>query len=254
MRIILTIFTVFSFLFVSGCWMEEEVIPPVSQGLSPKNLYLKASEEINAGTIDAALKTFDALQAAYPASKYTIQSKLDSIYALYKFERYNEAIELLDEYLKLYPNHFTSEYALYLKGLIFENKSKSIIDDYITDIAQRDSSSVLSSLQAYIDLIKKYPNSKYSEEAKDKLIILRNVLARHELFIAIFYTKKNANISAINRCKFIIEKYPNTPSVPAALHLIAHNYQILGMEQLAIDSERVLKLSYPDYKPHYTLD
>ena len=62
------------------------------------------------------------------------------------------------------------------------------------------------------------------------------------------------NISAINRGKYIIEKYPNTPSVPAALHLMAHNYDVISANTLAKDARRVLKKSYPLYTPHYSLE
>jgi outer membrane protein assembly factor BamD len=72
--------------------------------------------------------------------------------------------------------------------------------------------------------------------------------------VAIFYTKKGANIAAINRSKYIIEKYPNTPSVPAALHLMAHNYDVISADILAKDARRVLKKSYPLYTPHYSLE
>ena len=72
--------------------------------------------------------------------------------------------------------------------------------------------------------------------------------------MAIYYTRKGANIAAINRSKYIIEKFPNTPSVPAALHLMAHNYDIINMPILATDARRVLKQSYPLYIPHYSLE
>ena len=87
--------------------------------------------------------------------------------------------------------------------------------------------------------------AEYSEEAKTRLIPIRNILARHELYVAIFYTKNDAHIASINRSKFIIEKFPNTPSVPAALHLIAHNYDKINAPKLAEDARRVLKASYP---------
>ena len=103
-------------------------------------------------------------------------------------------------------------------------------------------------------LIDKFPTTEYAAEAKTRLIVLRNILARHELFVAIFYSKRSANIAAVNRCKYIIEKYPNTPSVPAALHLMAYNYDAIGMEVLAKDARRVLKKSYPLYEPHYSLE
>ena len=114
--------------------------------------------------------------------------------------------------------------------------------------------SVSDAFNYYLALINKFPKTEYAEEAKSRLVILRNILSRHELFVAIFYTKKGANIAAINRCKHIIEKYPNTPSVPAALHLMAHNYDIINADTLAKDARRVLELSYPLYTPHYSLE
>jgi len=256
MRFLFVIFFSFSTLFMSGCWWEEEdVRGPISDGLSPKSLYESAQFQIDSGAIDEAIKILDKLQAAYPASKYAIQAKLDTAYYLYKREKHDEAIIELNDFIKIYPEHFSTPYAYYLRGVISESKSKSVLDEFnITDNAQRDTSSVKNALNFYLNLIDKFPNSEYSQEARSKLTILRNVLARHELHIAIFYTKKEAHIAAINRCKFIIEKFPNTPSVPAALHLIAHNYDKINAPILAKDARRVLNASYPKYTPHYSLE
>ena len=246
---------VFTNIFISGCFFDtEEERKSISMGLSPKAIYQQAQISIDGGAIEEAIKTLETLQAAYPSSKFAMQAKLDIPYYLYKRDKFDEALDKLNEFIKLYPNHFSTSYAYYLRGIIAESKSKSILDDFdITDNAQRDTSSVKAALNYYIDLIKKFPNSKYSEESKDKLILLRNILARHELFIAIFYYKQEAFIASINRCKYIIEKFPNTPSVPASLHLIAQNYDMINAPKLAEDARRVLKSSYPKYTPHYSL-
>ncbi|KAA0445908.1 MAG: outer membrane protein assembly factor BamD, partial [Candidatus Thioglobus sp.] len=160
----------------------------------------------------------------------------------------------LNDYIKLYPQHFSTPYAYYFRGVISEDKSRSFLDGYLTDNAQRDIDSVRDAFNYYLALIGKFPDSEYSEEAKTRLVILRNILARHELFVSIYYTKRGANIAAINRAKYIISNFPNTPSVPAALHLMAHNYDIVSMQKLSKDTRRVLKNSYPTYQPHYTLN
>ena len=255
MRFLFVIFFSFSTLFMSGCWWEEEEVRgPISDGLSPKALFNKAQEFRDQGALDEAIKTYEQLQAAYPSSKYSMQSKLETPYALYKRERYDEAIDKLNDFIKIYPNHFSTPYAFYLRGIIAEDKSKSILDEFITDNAQRDVSSVKNAMNYYLALMDKFPNTEYAIESKAKLVTLRNILARHELFVAIFYTKSEAYIASINRCKYIIDKFPNTPSVPAALHLIAHNYDKINASKLAEDSRRVLKASYPKYTPHYSLE
>jgi len=255
MKLPLSSFILFVSIFLSVCVFEnEEIRESVSKGLSPKSLFDESQELIDAGAVDEAIRNFERLQAAYPSSKYSIQAKLEIVYALYKRERYDEAIDKLNEFIRIYPNHFSTPYAFYLRGLIAEDKSKSILDQFITDHAQRDVSSVKNSMNYYLALIDKFPNSEYSIEAKSKLISLRNTVARHELFVAIFYTKKRAYLASIKRCKFIIENFPNTPSVPAALHLIAYNYDKINTPKLAEDARRVLETSYPKYTPHYSLE
>ncbi|RUA04336.1 MAG: outer membrane protein assembly factor BamD [Gammaproteobacteria bacterium] len=241
-------------LSLNGCLWEDEKRESITKGWSPKTFFNQAKEEASAGSIDKAIGLYEQLQAAYPGSKYAIQAKLEVAYALYKSEDYDEAILHLNDYIKLFPEHFSTPYAYYLRGVISESKSRSILDGILTDNAQRDIDSVRDSFNYYMALIEKFPKTEYAEEAKTRLIILRNILARHELFVAIYYTKRKANIAAINRTKFIIEKYPNTPSVPAALHLMAYNYDRIDMQTLAKDTRRVLIKSYPTYTPHYTLD
>ena len=248
LALILSLFS----LSLGGCfWGDDQERGSITRGWSPKTFFEQAQD---AGSVEQKIKLHKQLQAAYPGSKYALQSKLEVAYALYKEESYNEAISNLNDYIKLYPEHFSTPYAYYLRGVISEDKSRSILDDFVTDSAQRDVKSVRDAFNYYLALIEKFPEAQYSEEAKNRLIILRNTLARHELFVAIFYTQKDANIAAINRTKFIIERYPNTPSIPAALHLMAHNYDIIGIGKLAADARRVLKNSYPLYEPHYSLE
>ena len=264
MKIYYIPFLIFFTLSLSGCFgdlsdnivkvlTEEPKRELVTKGLSPKDFYENAKKQISEGATEEGIKLLEQLQAAYPASKYAMQAKIDVIYTHYNREEYDLSIEKSNDFIKLYPNHFSTPYVFYLRGISAEDKSRSILDNFITDKAQRDVSSVIDAFNYYLDLINKFPESEYSEEAKTRLIVIRNTIARHELFVAIFYTKKDAYIAAINRCNYIIEKYPNTPSVPAALHLMAHNYDQIGEIKLAESSRRVLQASYPKYIPHYSL-
>lgn len=255
MKRITLILALMSFV-LSGCFsQEEEQRPLISEGKSPKTLFEEAKEELSAGSRGKAIEMFEKIDAAYPASKFSKQGKLEIAYTLYKYKEYDRAIAKLNSYIKLYPEDLASTpYAYYLRGVISEDKSKSLLDDIITDNAQRDVSSVRDSFNYYLALINKYPQSEYTEEAKSRLVILRNTLVRHELHVAIFYTKNKSPIAAINRCKFIIEKYPNSPSIPEALHLMAYNYDTINAEKLATDVRRVLEENFPKYIPSYSLE
>jgi outer membrane protein assembly factor BamD len=242
-------------LFLSGCSFlgsDKDTKKLVAEGLTPKELYEQAQDKVDSGMIDQAIDQYEVILSSYPGSKYAMQAKLDIAYNLLKQRKYNWAILELDSFIERYPDLPPTPYAYYLKGVVAEAKSKSILDKLVTDSAQRDVESVSDAYQYFVELIEVYPNSKYSEAAKDKLIGLRNTLARHEFYVAIYYTEIGSHIAAINRSKFIIENYSNSASVPDGLHLMAYNYDKINANELAIDVRKVLSSSYPNYSPGYS--
>jgi len=250
------IFTLTSIIFLTGCSLfggDKDTKKLVADGLTPKELYEQAEDKVDAGSIEQAIDQYEMILASYPGSKYAIQARLDIAFNLLKQKKYNRAIIELDQFIEKYPNIPATPYAYYLRGVVAEKKSSSILDKLVTDSAQRDVESVRDAYQYFVELIDTFPNSKYSEDAKGKLVSLRNILARHELYVAIYYTDIESNIAAINRCKFIIEKYPNSSSIPDALHLMAYNYDQINAGQLAIDARKVLSSSYPNYSPNYSI-
>ncbi len=245
-----------SLVFLSSCslFTKDKAKDPVADGLTPKALYELAQKKQDAGSTNQAIEHLETLIAAYPGSKYSIQGRLDVAYYLYKRKEYTRALLELNSFIDFYPVHSTTPYAYYLRGVIAEDQSSSMLDDIVTDSAQRDVQSVHDAYGYYKLLIDTFPTSEYSEEAKNKLIKLKNILARHELYVAIYYTKNNSYIAAINRCKYLIEHYPNTPSIPDALHLMARNYDEIMASKLAQDVRAILTTSYPNYSPRYSLD
>ena len=225
----------------------------VANGLSSKALYELAEEKINAGSIGQGIKEYKTILDSYPGSKYAIQARLDIAYNLYKQKKYNLSIIELNDFIEKYPDLPSTPYAYYLKGVVAEAKSSSILDLLVTDSAQRDVDSIRDSYSYYMDLINTFPNSKYSEDASTKLLGLRSTLARHEFYIALYYTGIGSHIAAINRSKFIIENYPKSPSIPNSLHLMAYNYDEINAIKLASDVRQILSNSYPNYSPNYSI-
>ena len=162
-------------------------------------------------------------------------------------------MDQLDTFIEKYPALPSSPYAYYLRGIVAEEKSSSFLDQIVTDNAQRDVQSIRDAYNYFNDLIEKFPDSDYSSDAIVRLVSLKNILSRHELYVAIYYTNMASYIGAINRTKYIIENFPNSSSVPDALHLMAHNYDKINAEKLAIDVRKVLSSSYPNYSPGYSV-
>jgi outer membrane protein assembly factor BamD len=251
-----SIFSLTLILLLTGCSFmgsDKDTKKLVADGLTPKELYEQAEDKLDGGLIEQAIDQYEMILSSYPGSKYAIQARLDIAYNLLKQKKYNRAILVLNEFIERYPNLPPTPYAYYLRGIVAEAKSSSLLDELVTDSAQRDVESVGDAYQYFIDLIEAFPDSKYSEEAKSRLIILRNTLARHEFYVAIYYTEIGSHIAAINRSKFIIENYPNSASVPDGLHLMAFNYDKINANQLAIDVRKVLFTSYPNFTPNYSI-
>jgi len=225
----------------------------VANGLSSKALYELAEEKINAGSIGQGIKEYKTILDSYPGSKYAIQARLDIAYNLYKQKKYNLSIIEINDFIEKYPDLPSTPYAYYLKGVVAEAKSSSILDKLVTDSAQRDVESIRDAYSYYMDLINTFPDSKYSEDASKKLLNLRNTLSRHEFYVALYYTGIGSHIAAINRSKFIIENYPNSSSIPDSLHLMAYNYDEINAIQLATDVRKILSSSYPNYSPNYSI-
>ena len=225
----------------------------VAEGIPPKVLYELAQDKVNAGSIDQAIDQYKIILASYPGSKYAIQSRLDIAYNLFKRKKYNLAILELDKFIERYPDLPSTPYAYYLRGIVAEDKSSSILDEFITDNAQRDVDSVRDAYGYFVELIQTFPNSKYSEDASKKLDKLRNTLARHEFYVALYYTQIGSHIAAINRSKFIIENYPNSSSLPDGLHLMAYNYEKINAMKLAADVRQILSSSFTNYSPSYSI-
>jgi len=252
----LILFISFS-IIISGCSPfggEKNKRGPVADGLTPKALYELSEKKFSSGSIEEGIEQLEVILASYPGSKYAIQARLDIAYNLFKRKKYNRSILELNEFIERYPNHSSTPYAYYLRGVIAEEKSTSILDEIVTDSAQRDVQSVRDAYSYFTLLIDTFPNSKYSAEALKKLITLKNILARHEFYIALYYTKIGSHIAAINRSKYIIEHYPNSPSVSDGLHLMAYNYDSINAKELAKDARIILNTSYPNYTPNYRID
>ena len=240
---------------MSSCSLfTKDKVNLVAGGLTPKALYELSQERYDSGSTNQAIEHLETIIAAYPGSKYSIQARLDIAYYLFKRKEYTRALLELNSFINIYPVHSSTPYAYFLRASIAEDQSSSMLDNIVTDSAQRDIQSVHDAYGYYKLLIDTFPASNYSEEAKNKLIKLKNVLARHELYVAIYYTKNNSFIAAINRCKYLIEHYPNTLSIPDALHLMAHNYDKILASKLAQDARAILTASYPNYSPRYSLD
>lgn len=215
-----------------------------TKGWSASKLYSEASSELDSGNYKTAIDYYQKLDARYPFGRYAMQGQLDLGYAYYKAEEPESAIAAADRFIKLYPQNPYVDYAYYLKGIVSYYRNIGFLDRYIpTDPAQRDPGSQLDAFQDFAELLQKFPNSKYAPDARQRMIFLRNNLAKHEVHVARYYLKRRAYVAAADRGSYVVEHYERTSAVESALEVMIEAYKRLGDKNLAADTERVLELN-----------
>jgi len=230
-------------LSLSGCaWLKGQ--EDVTKDWNASKLYSEASSELNGGSYETAIDYYEKLEARFPFGRYAMQAQLDVAYAYYKADKPEEAIAAADRFIKLYPQSPYVDYAYYLKGIINYNRSVDFIDRYIpTDRSQRDPGSALDAFNDFGELVRRFPDSKYTPDAHQRMLYLRGNLARNEVNIARFYVKKGAYMAAVDRVNHVIQHYQRTSAVRDALVTMIDAYQRLGKDDLAADAQRVLDLN-----------
>ena len=244
--------TLLSFiLIISGCSYFEDKEDPTTTWTAER-LYAEAKGELDSGNFSKAVEYYEKLETRFPFGVYGQQSLLDLAYAYYKTDATDSALSAAERFIKLYPQNAHVDYAYYLKGLANSYRGKGIVERFLPiDETQRDSSASMQAFQDFSELIKRFPDSEYVYDAKQRMIYLRNILAAHEINVANYYMRRAAYLAAANRARFVVEKYPRTPSVPDALSIMAKAYKIMEMDDLSEDTLRVLELNYPNHPGLY---
>jgi outer membrane protein assembly factor BamD len=191
-----------------------------------------------------SVELYEKLEARYPFGRYAMQAQLDAAYAHYRAEEPDEAIAAAERFIKLYPQNPYVDYAYYLKGIVNYNRSVGFLDKYIpTDPSQRDPGAALDAFADFSELVQRFPDSKYAEDSRQRMVYLRNNLARHEVNVARYYIKRGAYLAAASRANYVIERFQRTPAVEDALEVLIEAYRALGENKLAADAQQVLEVN-----------
>ncbi len=243
-----------AFSLLSACATTDLVIPEEAPdekaNWSAANFYQEAKASLDDENYLDAIELYEDLESRYPFGEYAEQSKIDLAFAYYKNDEPESAIATANRFIRIHPRHKSIDYLYYLKGLINFNSGIGFLDRYLpTDKSQRDPGAALESLDDFATLIRRFPNSQYSEDSMQRIVALKSNLALHDLNVAKYYMKRQAYVAAINRAKHVIETYQRTTAVPRALLLMVDAYQKVGMNDLATDAQRIYNLNYPNGLP-----
>lgn len=232
---------------LSACSFFKDKEDP-TRNMTAEQLYSEARGAMDSGDYDRAIEYYEKLESRYPFGVYGQQALLDLAYVNFKSDEADAAIAAAERFIKLYPQNPHVDYAYYIKGLANYNRGWNFTQRYLPlDKTQRDASSALSAFRDFAELTRLFPDSIYANDATQRMVYLRNLLAAYEVNVAHYYMRRGAFVAAANRASYVIEKYPRTPAIPEALMLMAKAYKVLEMNDLAEDALRVLEYNYPNH-------
>jgi outer membrane protein assembly factor BamD len=232
----------------TGCSSFSKDEAKTADNWSVERIYSEAKAALDAEDYISALAHYSQLEARFPFGQYAQQALIESAYAHYKSDEPETALATIDRFIRVYPLNENMHYALYIRALINFTRDIGLLEKYIPrDESQRDPGAALLALNDFKTLVNRFPSSKYSEDAAQRIVYLRNRLAQHEVNVAHYYMRRGSYVAAANRGKYVVENYPRTPAMPEALLMMAKAYKVLELNELSEDSLRILKLNYPDY-------
>lgn len=246
MRSLAVIAALFLATLIAGCGLLPEA-KDETVGWSANKLYAEAKESMNEGGYEQAIKYFEKLESRYPYGRFAQQAQIDIAYAYWKANEIPSSVAACDRFIKLHPNHPNVDYIYYLKGLVNFNEDLGLLGNISQqDMTERDPKGARESFDAFRELITRFPESKYTPDATLRMKYLVNALASLEVHVARYYMKRNAYVAAINRAQFALKTYPEAPATEEALFIMVKAYDLMGMNDLRDDSERVMRKNYPN--------
>jgi len=234
---------------LSGCALfdgDDELEVDLNSG--EQQMYRRAQRFLDTSNFDLAISALQQLESRYPFGKYAEQAQLELIYAHHGAYQSEAAIEAADRFIRLHPQHPSVDYAYYMKGVSAYDMNENFFSSLIpSDDSKRDVSGVREAFDEFTQLLTRYPNSRYAQDARARMVYIRNMLARHEIHVANYYFKRGAYMAALKRGQNVVENMQQTTAVADGLAVMAQAYILLEMSDLAKDSVRVLCTNYPEH-------
>ncbi|MEN8236424.1 MAG: outer membrane protein assembly factor BamD [Pseudomonadota bacterium] len=228
----LTISILLVIVLLVGCSQDDGLL----DDMPAEQLYTMAMAKMEDRNYEKAAKVFDEVDRQHPYSKWATKAQLMMGYCYYQVQKYDRAVAAFETFIQLHPGHADVDYALYMRGVCYYEQIFNV---------RRDQKMAVYAYEALVEVVKRFPNSRYGKDARYKIDLVRDHMAGKEMSIGRYYLKRDAYLSAINRFRTVVERYETTAQAPEALHRLVESYLSLGLTDEAQAAAAVLGNNYP---------
>ena len=240
-------------LALAACGTTSDTVQDKTAGWTAERLYEDAKAEMSAGNWTQARSRLEAVEARYPFGGFAQQALIDQAYVNWKDSEPEQALAAIDRFQQQYPNHPGTDYMLFLKGMVtFTPPSANFTDITRQDPSERDPKGLRESYEAFNELITRYPDSRYANDARQRMTWLVNTIAQNEVHVAQYYYERGAYVAAVNRAQTVVTDFQGVPAAEKALYIMYLSYEKLGLTDLRDSTKRVLDQNYPNTSYYQT--
>ena len=218
---------------LAACGGGEEIKPerPLEE------IYKEAYEEFNDKDYEEAAKLFEIAESQYPSSPWAADALVMMAYSRYMDKDFAGSILAIDRYMRFHPGHKDVPYMMYLRGMCYYRQ--------VSDV-RRDPGMSAYALQQFQQLVERFPHSEYAENAKNKIIILKNYIAGKVMYAARNDMQNENWTAAITRLQSIVSTAQETVMTPEAIFRLTECYTAIGLPEQATGFAEILRKNFPD--------
>ena len=233
-----------SVVALAGCLENKAQDEP---DIPAGEMYNQALKLMSEGKLRAASDRFALVEKQDPYTEWARKALIMEAFTKYRLGKYDDCVEAAKRYVSLYPASPDAAYAQYMIG---QSYFKQIPD------VTRDQDATKQAIAAMQEIVERYPNSEYVDDAQKAIIFARDQLAGKDMQIGRYYLERREYPAAINRFKTVVTEYGNTRQVEEALYRLVSAYYAMGITSEAQTAAAVLGHNFPDspwYKDAYKL-
>jgi outer membrane protein assembly factor BamD len=208
--------------------------------LTADQYFTNATQSFHDGALALAIDQFHELLDQYPFSQYNEEAELRIAHAQYLSGNYPEAVVALADFQRRHPTSPHLPFVGYYLGMCYVRQMTTI---------DRDQTAAQNAESYFVTIAQQYPDSPFALLARQQLAQCRESLARHEMYIANFYTHSGNDKAAEIRLLTMASRYGDTDASADGLLRLGNLYQRAQQDEHAVLAYRALTQLHPRGEP-----
>jgi outer membrane protein assembly factor BamD len=234
---------------VAGCSLTKDDDAADEPDVPAGQMYNQGLTLMQNGKLKSAAKEFEKVDQQHPYTEWARKALIMTAFTNYRLGNYEETVTAARRYISLYPSSSDAGYAQYMIGQSYFKQIPEVT---------RDQDATKKAIAAMQEVVDKYPNSEYVDDAQKAIVVARDQIAGKEMEIGRYNLERKRNTpapsTASRRCRDRVRQ--TTRHVEEALMRLTEAYMAIGVVGEAQTAAAVLGHNFPDskwYKDAYNL-